>query len=195
VFKAGRVSAHRWLGRREVRSRKEIEVAYRPQDPLESLRTNFSRLFDELAGARPVRGGASEDEPQSVPVNVFETENEVVLVAPMPGLEAENLDIRFEDRYLTIRGEKRGPGQERHRYLRREWSYGPYERTIELPVDVDADKANATYSNGLLTVALPKAPHRRTRRIEISLEPVGTARGEHVGHRGTAEAGGGTTRD
>ena len=88
--------------------------------------------------------------------------------------------------------DKRGPGQERHRYLRREWSYGPYERTVELPSEVDIERANATYGNGIVTIALPKAAARRHRRIEISLDQVGTTRGEHVGHRGTAEAGAGT---
>jgi HSP20 family protein len=124
-------------------------------------------------------------------VNVFETENEVMVVAAMPGLEARNIDIEIEETYLTVRAEKRGPGQERHRYLRREWSYGPYERTVEVPEGIDIEKANATYSNGIVTVALPRARSRRARRIEISLEPVGAARGERVGHRGVAEAGGG----
>jgi HSP20 family protein len=130
------------------------------------------------------------DEPQSVPVNVFETATELMIVAAMPGLEADNLDIQVADNYLTIRAGKRGPGQERHEYLLREWSYGPYERTIELPMDVDVDRANATYGNGIVTIALPKSSRPHSRRIEIQLEPVGVARGEHVGHRGTAEARG-----
>jgi HSP20 family protein len=120
------------------------------------------------------------DEPQSVPVNVFETDSELMIVAAMPGLEAENVDIEVAENYLTIRAGKRGPGQERHDYLLREWSYGPYERTIELPMDVDADRANATYGNGIVTIALPKSARRQSRRIEIQLEPVGAAR-----HRGT----------
>jgi HSP20 family protein len=158
-----------------------------PFDRIDSLREGFDRLFDELTG-RSTASQPNGAEPQSVPVNVFETENELMVVAAMPGVEAENIDIRIEDDYLTIRADKRGPGQERHRYLKREWSYGPYERTIELPMSVDVDKANASYGNGIVTVAMPKAAHRRRRHIEIALEPAGTARGEHVGHRGTAEA-------
>ena len=170
-------------------------MAYRSSwDRLDSLRTNFDRLFEELAGRgqRTTQGTMDETEPQSVPVNVFETENELMVVAAMPGIEADNIDIQVDDGYLTIRADKRGPGQERHRYLRREWSYGPYERTIELPLDVDVEKANASYGNGIVTIAMPKAEGRRTRKIEINLESTGTARGEHVGHRGTSEAGGGT---
>jgi HSP20 family protein len=168
-------------------------VAYRSSwERFDSLRNNIDRLFEELSGRRrEPRAEADQNEPQSVPVNVFETENELMVIAAMPGIEAGNVDIEVDDNYLTIRADKRGPGQERHRYLRREWSYGPYERTIELPMDVDVERANATYGNGIVTIALPKAERRPARRIEITLDQTGTARGEHVGHRGKAEAGAG----
>lgn len=158
---------------------------------IDALRSDFDRLVDELTGRGSSRGGwqYTEGQAQPVPVNVFETENEVMVVAAMPGIEADNVEITVENDTLTIRGQKRGPGQENHRYLRREWSYGPYERSIELPMQVDLDKANASYGNGIVTIALPKAASRRARRIEIELDQKGTARGERVGHRGTEEAG------
>lgn len=136
---------------------------------------------------RGFMGGPTEAN-QPIPINIFETETELVIVAPAPGIEPENLDIQIDDGRLTIRAEKRGPGQERQRYLRREWSYGPYERTLELPHGVDAGRANATYGNGLVTIALPKRSNGRARRLEITLEPIGATRGEHVGHRGRVEA-------
>lgn len=157
---------------------------------MDALRSDFDRLVEELTGRGSPRGWQyTEGQAQPVPVNVFETENELMVVAAMPGIEASNVEITVDNDTLTIRGDKRGPGQENHRYLRREWSYGPYERSIELPVEVDLDKANASYGNGLVTIALPKAVGRRARRIEIELEQKGTARGERVGHRGTDEAG------
>jgi HSP20 family protein len=169
-------------------------VTYRSSwDRFDSLRNSIDRLFEEWSGRRKEASPEGDQaEPQSVPVNVFETENELMVVAAMPGIEAANVDIEVEDNYLTLRANKRGPGQEHHRYLRREWSYGPYERTIELPLDVDVGRANAAYGNGIVTIALPKAPRKPARRIEITLDASGTARGEHIGHRGTVEAGGGT---
>jgi HSP20 family protein len=165
-------------------------MAYRSGwDRLDLLRNDLDQLFEGLTGRGAGRWSFNENQPQPVPVNVFETENELNVVAAMPGIEASNVDIVVENNMLRIRGEKRGPGQERHRYLQREWSYGPYERTIELPIEVDLEKANATYGNGIVTVSLPKAQGRRAKRIEISLEPTGTERGERVGHRGTEEAG------
>jgi HSP20 family protein len=168
-------------------------MAYRSGwQSMDALRNDFDRLVEELTGRtswRPMQ--YSEGQAQPVPVNVFETENELMIVAAMPGIEADNVDISVENDTLTIRGDKRGPGQENHRYLRREWSYGPYERSIELPVEVDLEKANASYGNGIVTIALPKAVGRRARRIEIQLDQKGTARGERSGHRGTEEAGSG----
>lgn len=141
-------------------------------DRLDLLRADFERALDELTAARRRRAAAHVDdhEPQSVPVNVFETESELMVVAAMPGLEGANVDITIEDDRITLRGGKRGPGQENRRYHRREWTYGSYERTIRLPVGVDIDRANATYGNGVVTIALPKAQTRRSRRIEIKPE-------------------------
>jgi HSP20 family protein len=135
---------------------------------LEYLRHDFERLLDELTGGPARRAHAVNDEDsQAVPINIFETETELVVVAAMPGIEPPNVDVDIDDTRLTVRGEKRGPGQERMRYLAREWSYGPYERTIDLPAGLDIDKANATYGNGVVTIAFPKAEARRRRRIEI----------------------------
>jgi HSP20 family protein len=144
----------------------------------------------DRSGANPTNE-TSTSELQSVPVNVFETGTEVVIVAAMPGIEATNVEIRLENTYLTIKAGKRGPGQERHHYIRREWSYGPYERTIELPgeVHVDIERANATYDNGVVTVALPKATSARTGRVDIQLVQIGGTRGEYVGHRGSVSPG------
>lgn len=158
---------------------------------MDALRNDFDRLVEELTGRTGSSRGwqYTEGQAQPVPVNVFETENELMVVAAMPGIEADNVEITVDNDTLTIRADKRGPGQENHRYLQREWSYGPYERTLKLPYDVDVEKANASYGNGLVTVALPKATGRRARRIQIDLDQKGTARGERVGHRGTEEAG------
>ena len=76
----------------------------------------------------------------AVPVNVFENDRELMVVAPMPGVSPEDISIDVtDDGGLTLRAAQHGEGQERIDYLTREWSYGPYERTIELPCAVDAD--------------------------------------------------------
>ena len=87
-----------------------------------------------------------------------------------------------DDGHLTLRAEEHGPGQERITYLRREWSYGPYARTIELPCAVDAGSANVSFGNGVLSLSLSKTS--TTAAGEIRIDRTGHARGLALGHSG-----------
>lgn len=119
---------------------------------------------------------------QHIPVNVYETEGDVVVIAPMPGVQAEDIDVQVQGTTVSIRAGLRGPGQENRRYLRHEWTYGPYQRTVELPLDIDAEHANASHSNGILVVSFPKGP--RSRAVRVPLEQIGAAEAVHRGHAG-----------
>ena len=119
----------------------------------------------------------------AIPVNLFENNRELMVVAPMPGVAPEDISIDVtDDGRLVLRAAQHGQGQERIDYLLREWSYGPYERTVELPYAVDALLANVTYDNGVLSVTLPRAS--ATVRNTIRLARTGHARGISVGHSG-----------
>jgi HSP20 family protein len=120
----------------------------------------------------------------AVPVNVFENDRELMIVAPMPGVAPEDISLDVsDDGTLTLRSRQHGEGQERIRYLTREWSYGPYERTIDLPCAVDAMRANLSYGNGVLSVTLPKADSTNAGRMLV--QRTGHARGVVAGHRGS----------
>ncbi len=120
----------------------------------------------------------------AIPVNVFENDRELMVVAPMPGVSPENISIDVtDDGHLTLRAAQHGEGQERIDYLTREWSYGPYERTIELPCAVDAMRANVTYGNGVLSITFPKAGATAPGRVLV--QRTGHARGVAAGHSGT----------
>ncbi len=119
-----------------------------------------------------------------VPVNLFENERELMVVAPMPGVAPEDISVEVTaDGRLTLRAEQRGEGQERITHLRREWSYGPYQRTIDLPYPVDAVRANVTYGNGVLSITLPRAEALTHGRVVVPR--TGHARGVAAGHAGT----------
>ena len=119
----------------------------------------------------------------AVPVNLFENNRELMVVAPMPGVAPEDISIDvLDDGRLTLRAAMHGEGQERIRYLTREWSYGPYERTIELPMAVDARSANVTYGNGVLSIAFRKADVTNAGRVLV--QRTGHARGVAAGHHG-----------
>jgi HSP20 family protein len=123
-------------------------------------------------------------EATAVPVNVFENDRELMIVAPMPGVAPEDISIDvLDDGRLTVRSRMHGEGQERISYLRREWSYGPYERTIELPCAVDAKRANVSYGNGVLSITLPKAGSTSSGRVLV--QRTGHTRGVAAGHRGS----------
>jgi HSP20 family protein len=119
----------------------------------------------------------------AIPINLFENDRELILVAPMPGVAPEDIsvDVR-EDGHVTIRARQHGEGQERIGYLLREWSYGPFERAIQLPRAVDAERANLTYGNGVLTVSFPKAS--TTAPAMLAVATTGHTRGVTIGHSG-----------
>jgi HSP20 family protein len=119
-----------------------------------------------------------------VPVNLFENERELMVVAPMPGVAPEDISVEVTaDGLLTLRAEQRGEGQERISHLRREWTYGPYERSIELPYPVDALRANVAYGNGVLSITFPRAEATTPGRLAVP--KTGHARGMAAGHAGT----------
>jgi HSP20 family protein len=119
----------------------------------------------------------------AIPVNLFDNNRELMVVAPMPGVAPEDISIDVtDDGTLVLRAVQRGEGQERIDYLRREWSYGPYERRVELPYAVDAMRANVSYGNGVVTVTLPRAD--RTSGNSIRVQRTGHSRGVAAGHAG-----------
>ena len=120
----------------------------------------------------------------AVPIILFQNARELILVTPMPGVQPEDISVDVtDDGQVTVRARQRGEGQERIDYLVREWSYGPFERTITLPCDVDARRANLTYGNGVLTITLPKSA--ATAPAMLAVAPTGHTRGVTAGHLGS----------
>lgn len=101
-------------------------------------------------------------------VDVLDQKDKVVVRAEVPGVRKEDLDVSLSDHLLTIRGHtEQETTREEGEYRRREISRGSFSRSISLPADVDADKARATFENGVLELTLPKAPQARRRSIKI----------------------------
>ena len=120
----------------------------------------------------------------AVPINLFDNDRELMVVAPMPGVAPEDISIDvLDDGRLTVRSRQHGEGQERIDYLLREWSYGPYERTIDLPCAVDARSANVSYGNGVLSITFRKSASTNAGRVLV--QRTGHARGVAAGHRGS----------
>ena len=139
-----------------------------PFKEMMSLREAMDRLFEESFVpiwrdmARPERG----ERRLYLPVDVYETDNEFVVIASVPGLKPEDVDITFEDGSLTIRGEIKPP-LENVNYVICERAYGPFSRSLNFNVPVEADKIEATGQTGLLTVTVPKAESGRPKTIKV----------------------------
>jgi HSP20 family protein len=122
---------------------------------------------------------------QVVPVRVYQGDGRLMLAAPMPGLEPENISVTVSQSRAVIRGEYRGPHQEDRDLLVAEWAVGPYYREVQLPHPVDGRRTNATYGNGVLVLAMPKLSQGEDGNdAELHLEVLAATRGEYVGHAG-----------
>ncbi|MFN0070756.1 MAG: Hsp20/alpha crystallin family protein [Chloroflexota bacterium] len=120
---------------------------------------------------------------QVIPANVYDDGHEIVIVMPLTGITSDEITVRVSDGELQVIAGIRGPRQVTREYPLHEWSYGPYQRRIELIGSVDGGAANATHRNGVLTVALPKAS--RTTSATIHLErDTGSRHDQCRGHRG-----------
>lgn len=102
-------------------------------------------------------------------IDVFQTEDEIVIHSTIAGVDTNDLDISVTNDMVTIKG-KRAPEQKikPSDYYWQELYWGPFSRSIILPVDVDADAAKASMKNGLLTIRLPKMDRVKTKKIRIS---------------------------
>jgi HSP20 family protein len=117
-----------------------------------------------------------------LPVNLSETDNELVLHAAMPGVEPEDISVTLGPERITVKSKPRGIQQNGAKQHLHEWDIGRHERTLALPKEVVSEKVNATYKNGVLTVTMPEGNGTKPR--EIRLTKIKSAHGARVGHRG-----------
>jgi HSP20 family protein len=103
-----------------------------------------------------------------LPVDVYETEREVVVVAEMAGISEAEVEITVQGRMLVVSGERRpNPGRPGRLYSQMEICHGPFRRELLLPAEVNPDEARVEYSQGMLEIVLPKVRRRTGRRVRI----------------------------
>jgi HSP20 family protein len=132
-------------------------------DRLRPVRLAWDRLFDDLTENYFVLGG-----PLLFPaINLWEDNDNFIVQAEIPGLKMEDLEITAQGRDLTLRGERKDPGDASESYQRRERFVGPFVRILTLPTDVDAGKIQASLENGILQITVPKSAAAKPRRIDV----------------------------
>jgi HSP20 family protein len=139
---------------------------WEPAREMMTLREAMDRLFDD-AFTRPlsVRDGWSMATPA---IDMYQTDNDVVVKASLPGIKAEEVQINVTGDILTLKGEVKQEEERKDRAWHiREQRFGSFERSIVLPTDVKSDRAEAVFENGILTVTLPKADEVKPKTINI----------------------------
>jgi HSP20 family protein len=130
-------------------------------DPLANFRLfedAFSRALTEPQANRP----------WSPAVDIYETENDLVLKADLPDVNPNDVDVRVENQTLTVAGERKFEKQDTAKgYHRIERSYGNFTRSFAVPNSFDTEKISAAFKNGVLTVTLPKKEAAKPRQIKI----------------------------
>lgn len=134
-------------------------VSYRP---FRSFQQDINRLFEGMFGEFPERGWYPI-------VDIAERDDAFVIKAELPGVRPEDVKLNMANNVLTMYGEKQQEQEKKDQnYYRIERTYGTFQRSFTFPSTVDADKINASYKDGVLTVTLPKAEQARPKQIPIS---------------------------
>ncbi|HIE16643.1 MAG TPA: Hsp20/alpha crystallin family protein [Dehalococcoidia bacterium] len=141
-------------------------IRWEPFREMVSLREAMDKLFED-SFVRPWRlwptitGGG-------LPLDMYQTANEVVVKAALPGVKPEDVDISITGDTLTIKAEHKEEQEAKEEdYFYKECHYGACSRSVTIPVQVKADKAEAVFENGILTLTLPKAEEIRPKQIKV----------------------------
>lgn len=132
-----------------------------------AFQDQFNRMVESSLKASPDNSALTTWAPA---VDIYETENDLVLKADLPEVAEKDIDIRVENNMLTIRGERKfEESVKEDNYLRVERAYGSFSRSFSLPTTVDTESIKANYKNGVLTVELPKRAESKPKQVKINV--------------------------
>jgi HSP20 family protein len=142
-------------------------IRWDPFRDLITIREKMNRLFEDAVTSR----GEEKDmmsSSWSPSVDIFETENELVLTAEVPGIDEKDIEIKLEDNTLTLKGERKFEKETKEEnYHRIERAYGSFYRSFTLPSYINQDKISAEHQNGILKVIMPKQTELKPRNVKI----------------------------
>src|SRR6201987_6479220 len=148
----------------------EMRTINRWEQPFRGAKTlqeQINRVFGDVVGRT---GEESNLTPWAPEVDIYETENELVVKADLPDVNPQDLDIRVENNILTIRGERKFENKvSEENYLRVERAYGPFSRSFSLANSVKSEEIKAQYQNGVLTLSIPKREEAKPKQIKVNV--------------------------
>lgn len=155
--------------KKEVKKTKKIEIE-KPKKEKTILIKDESKIKKETP--QEVSPLPSDNdkwlEPEGeLAVDVYQTESELVIISAIAGVKKENLEISFENDVLTIEGERKKPLEEKGEYFSQECYWGKFSRKIILPTEIDPNKIEASFKDGILMIRMPKVLREKKRTIKL----------------------------
>lgn len=152
-------------------------VPWRPFTEMARWEREMEDMFDDFFGRRlrPIldeRWWGPRTAALATPaVDLYEEKDEIVAKVELPGMSKEDIEVNLADRHLTIKGEKKKEEEVKEKnFYRCERSYGSFSRSMELPADVQMEKARASFKNGVLEVHLPKTEEAKKKEAKVKVE-------------------------
>lgn len=144
----------------------DMSTLSNPFQEMARLRREMDRLFTEAMG----KGSAGLGSGVFPALNVSEDTDNVYVLAELPGIKPEALDISVERNTLTLSGERKADNVENVCYHRQERRAGTFHKAVTLPYEINAEAVEAEFKDGVLRLMLPKTEHAKPKRIEVRME-------------------------
>ncbi len=143
-------------------------VRYMPRNFPANRNTHFSRLFDDFFTPFSRTGELETAETHLPSVDIYEKENHIHIKAELPGLSKEDISLDVKGKLLTLRGESKSDNEIKdENSYRRERRYGKFERTFNLAFEIDPEKVEAKYENGVLSLIIPRPEEQKPKQVSI----------------------------
>ena len=147
-------------------------IRWNPDSELAQLHSAMDRLFDDFFGeSRLLSNGSPRSAPAyQLPLDVREVDRAYEIQAPVPGFKPEEVEITFADGVLRIQAQHTAKTEDqKNGYLRREVARGTFQRALQLPNDIRGDEITADFSDGILTVTVPRVTRPEPRKIAVGV--------------------------
>jgi len=141
-----------------------------PFREMSALQERMNRLFSDVRAQAPVRGEEIVQGAWIPAVDIFETNEAIVLKAELPGITAQDISVEVKDNTLTLKGEKKFEKEvKEENYHRVERSYGSFQRAFTLPGTIHQEKVKAKFKDGILEITLPKVEETKPKQIKVEI--------------------------
>ncbi len=151
-------------------------VRWEPFRELAALQNEMGRWMNQFAGTMP--GGNGQSSTWLPAVDVWETDNELVLSFDLPGIPEDQISVELDDNIMTVSGQRERTQEETgERFYRYERRFGTFSRSVTLPAGVNEDQVKADYKDGVLEVRVPKPEEQKPKRIQVGTSTQKTIEG------------------